>query len=191
MGRPRRNDFPPHRCVAGDSAAAEKLLAQYIDRKHKPEPSGAPMIADVLRVYAEEVAPGMKSARNIAYQIGNLLKWWGDKTAAQITMNSCKEYCAKRPSQAAGADLKILKAATDYWHKSEYGPLNFVPVFWKPKSNLPKERWLTKPEAARLLKAAKPYPHLRRAIVDTLPAAQMAQDLAAQLYGWGALFAVL
>src|SRR5262249_32428380 len=24
----------------------------------------------------------------------------------------------------AAADLKVLKAATDYWHKSEYGPLN-------------------------------------------------------------------
>jgi hypothetical protein len=57
------------------------------------------MIADMLRVYAEEVAPGMKTARNIAY----LLKWWGDKTGAQITMKSCKEYCAERPSQAAGA----------------------------------------------------------------------------------------
>ena len=56
-------------CGERDRAAAEKLLAQYIGRKHKPEPSGAPMIADVLRVYAQEVAPGMKSARNIAYWI--------------------------------------------------------------------------------------------------------------------------
>jgi len=152
-------------CRQRDRDAAEKLLAQYIARKHKPEPSGAPMIADVLSIYAEEVAPGMKSARNIAYLISNLLKWWGDKTAAQITMRTCKEYAATRPSQAAAADLKILKAATDYWHKSEYGPLNFVPVFWKPKPNPPKERWLTKQEAARLLKAAKPYLHLRRMIL--------------------------
>src|SRR6516162_3919287 len=147
-------------CGERDRTAAEKLLAQYIGRKHKPEPSGAPMIADVLRVYAEEVAPGMKTARNIAYQIGNVLKWWGDKTAAQITMKVCKEYCAERPSQAAAADLKILKAATDYWHKSEYGPLNFQPVFWRPKANPPKDRWLTIREAAILLKSAKPYLHV-------------------------------
>ena len=152
-------------CGERDRAAAEKLVAQYIGRKHKPEPSGAPMIADVLRVYAQEVAPGMKSARNIAYWIGNLLKWWGDKTAAQITMRTCKEYAADRPSQAAAADLKILKAATDYWHKSEYGPLNFVPVFWRPKANPPKDRWLTGKEAARLVRAAKPYSYLRRFIL--------------------------
>jgi len=123
------------------------------------------MIADVLRVYGEEVAPAMKSRRLIAYHMSNILKWWGDKTAAQITMRTCKEYAAARPSQAAAADLKVLKAATDYWHRSEYGPLNFVPVFWKPKPNPPKERWLTKHEAARLLKAAKPYLHLRRMIL--------------------------
>jgi len=126
-------------CGERDRAAAEKRLAQYIGHKHKPEPSGAPMIADVLRVYGEQVAPAMKSRRLIAYHMSNILKWWGDKTAAQITMRTCKEYAAARPSQAAAADLKVLKAATDYWHRSEYGPLNFVPVFWKPKPNPPKE----------------------------------------------------
>jgi integrase len=64
----------------------------------------------------------------------------------------------------AQADLKTLKAAVDYWNK-EYGPLTVVPTYWRPKDNPPKERWLTKSEAARLLKAAKPYPYLRRAIL--------------------------
>ena len=119
----------------------------------------------MLSAYGNEVAPSMKSARNIAYNISNLLKWWGDKTAAQISMKSCKEYAETRPSQAAAADLKILKVATDYRHKSEYGPLNFQPVIWRPKPNAPKDRWLTKSEAARLLKAAKPNVHLRRFIL--------------------------
>jgi len=113
-------------CGERDGAEAEKYLAEYIAHKHKPEPSGAPLISDVVSVYGTEVAPSMKSARNIAYNISNLLKWWGDKTVAQITMKSCKAYAATRPSQAAAADLKILKVATDYWHRSEYGPLNFV-----------------------------------------------------------------
>jgi integrase len=152
-------------CGERDGAEAEKYLAQYIGQKHKPEASGAPMIAGMLAVYGNEVAPNMKSARLIAYHISNLLKWWGDKTAAQITMRNCKEFCSARPSQAAIADLKTLKAAADYWHKSEYGPLNFQPVFWRPKANPPKERWLTRQEAARLVKAAKPYLHLRRAIL--------------------------
>jgi hypothetical protein len=80
-------------CGEGSGVAAEKYLAQYIARKHKPEASSAPMIADMLAVYGNDVAPHMKTARNIGYQIGNLLKWWGDKTAAQITMRTCKEFC--------------------------------------------------------------------------------------------------
>jgi integrase len=64
----------------------------------------------------------------------------------------------------AQGDLKVLKAAVDYWNK-EHHALTVVPTYWRPKDNPPKERWLTKAAAARLLKAAKPYLHLRRAIL--------------------------
>jgi integrase len=40
-----------------------------------------------------------------------------------------------------------------------------VPIFWQPKENPPKERWLTKSEAARLLFHARRYQHLRRMIL--------------------------
>jgi integrase len=40
-----------------------------------------------------------------------------------------------------------------------------MPLFWKPQLNPPKERWLTRPEAARLLWAARRYQHLRRFIL--------------------------
>ncbi len=122
------------------------------------------MIAEVLSAYGREVAPHKKSARNIAYNISNLLKWWGAKTVAEITAKSCRAYVATRTASAGAADLKILKAATLHWH-AEYGPLNFTPIFWRPKENPPKDRWLTKPEAARLLRAAGPYPYLRRLIL--------------------------
>ena len=151
-------------CGAGDNVKAEKFLEKYIGHKHRPEPSSAPMIAEVLNVYGVEVAPHKKSARNISYHISNLLKWWGTKSVAEISSKSCRAFAATRTPSAAGADIKILKAATIYWH-AEYGPLDFIPVFWKPEANPPKERWLTKSEAAALLKAAKPYQHLRRMIL--------------------------
>jgi len=118
----------------------------------------------VLSVYGDEVAPYKKSARRIAYCIDHLLKWWGTKTVAQISTKSCRAYAYGKPPMQALADLKILKLAVDYWHK-EYGPLNFLPTFWRPKDNPPKDRWLTKSEAARLLNAARPHLHLRRAIL--------------------------
>lgn len=122
------------------------------------------MIAEVLTVYGSEVAPHKKTARNMSYNISNLLKWWSDKTVADITTRNCRAYAATKTGPAAGADIKVLKSATMYWHQ-EYGPLNFIPVFWKPESNPPKERWLTKTEAARLLWAARKYEHIKRLVV--------------------------
>jgi integrase len=148
----------------GERGVAEKYLAQYIGHKYRPEPSSEPLIADVLAVYAEEVAPSKKSALRIGYCINHLLPWWGTKSVTEISAKSCRAYANGKAPIQAKADLKILKVAVDYWHR-EYGPLKFLPVFWKPKDNPPKERWLTKTEAARLLNAARPYQHLRRAIL--------------------------
>lgn len=124
------------------------------------------MIADVLSVYGNEVAPQKVTARNISYNIGNLLKWWGDKTTADITPKSCRAFAGTKTPSAAGADIKVLKSAVTYWHENEdYGPLQFMPKFWRPEENPPRERWLTRDEAARLLRAAKSYQHLRRMIL--------------------------
>jgi integrase len=123
------------------------------------------MIADVLALYGREVAAERASRRNLGYNISNLLKWWGDKRTSDISKDACKEYAKTKTAPAASADLKILKAATTHWHGSKFGPLLFTPSFWRPADNDPKDRYLTKHEAARLLRAAKPYRHLRRLIL--------------------------
>jgi integrase len=149
----------------GQRQQAEKALHQYIGLKYTPAPSATPLIADVLTIYAEEVAPHRKSARNTAYHIGNLLKWWGTKTVADINTKSCRSYVrARMTNTGAAADIKILKAAFIYWNKEKH-PLNVVPTFWQPKANPPKDRWLTRTEAARLLNAARGCLHLRRQIL--------------------------
>lgn len=124
------------------------------------------MIADVLSIYGTDVAPSTKSARNISYNIGNLLKWWHDKTAAEVNEKTCKAYAATKRDQGALADLKVLKAALLYWHRNpDYGPLESIPIIWRPDHNPPRERWLTRSEAARLLWAARKAQHLRRMIL--------------------------
>lgn len=122
------------------------------------------MIAEVLAAYGTEVAPTKASARNMGYIISSLLKWWGDKHVNEITKKSCRDYVKTKAPQAAGQDLKILRIAVKYWN-DEYGPLDAMPVFEVPPGNPPKERWLTRSEAARLLWAARRYQHLRRFIL--------------------------
>ncbi len=122
------------------------------------------MIAEVLAAYGSEVAPLKMRPRDIGYNITNLLKWWGDKTVSAISPRTCRAYTETKTKPAAGADLKVLKAAVKHWH-AEYGPLDAVPLFEMPAQNAPKERWLTVEEAARLLWAARRYRHMRRFIL--------------------------
>lgn len=122
------------------------------------------MIAEVLAAYGEEVAPRKASARNIGYHISNLLGWWGSKRVDEISPKTCRQYVETKSAQGAGADLKYLRLAVKHWHH-EYGPLDTVPLFDMPTGNAPKERWLTRSEAAKLLWAARRYQHLRRMIL--------------------------
>lgn len=151
-------------CPANDVARAEKILGQYIARKYKPEASGNPLIADVLLVYGQEVVPHKRSAKNIDYTIGNLSKWWSDKTVAEIAAGTCRAYAKTKTPAAARRDLETLRAAVIYWHK-EKTTLDRLPAFTMPDKPEPRDRWLTRSEARKLRRAAMGTPHLYRFIV--------------------------
>jgi integrase len=121
-------------------------------------------VADILAAYATDVAATRKSAVNISYNIGNLLRWWGTKPASEITARNCRAYAATKTAPAAAQDLKTLRAACNHWSK-EYAQLVPAPVVWKPAEGRPRERWLTRSALARLLQAARRVPHLRRFVL--------------------------
>ena len=60
-----------------ERAAAERQLAEYLGRKWQPKPSGAPLIADVLTVYATEVAPHRKRSAILRLSRFASLGWMG------------------------------------------------------------------------------------------------------------------
>ena len=138
-----------------DRGEAEKILAAYIVEKHAPEPANDPLIADAMNVYATEAAPHLKTAKKIAYHIDSVLGWWGAKRASEVTAKNCRAYAATKRPQMARADINGLKWALTYWHNdSDYGPLSIIPTYWRPDRNPPRERWLTRSEAARSLGGA-------------------------------------
>jgi integrase len=147
-----------------NAAWAEKLLAQHIAEKYRPEPSSSPLIADVLNVYLREHVPTTRGAKNTLYNINSLAEWFGGLQCAHITAKLCREYARSRPSAAARRDLETLRAAIGYWHR-EYGPLSVVPSIVLPAKPEPRDRFLTRPEARRLRRAAVKWPHLYRFIV--------------------------
>ena len=151
-------------CAESRRDEAETALGRYIARKHKPRPSATPALADVLLAYLSEHAMHGKRPKNEVHTVSNLAKFWGNKRVSDVTARACREYSATRPPVAARRDLQTLRAALHYWHR-EYGPLASLPSVTLPRAPEPRDRWLTRNEAARLLRAARRVQHLRRFVL--------------------------
>ena len=137
-----------------DCRRAEKLLAEYLGEKHEPRFSEDPLIADILTVYSREHLQHRVSAPNYAYNVAILAEWWGDKSLSDITPANTRAYGKGKIAAAVRHDLEILRAAVRYWHK-HHGPLPVVPQIVMPPKPEPRERWMTRSEAAKLLRAAR------------------------------------
>lgn len=143
---------------------AQKHLAEYIAGKHRPIANESPLVSEILEAYTDDIAVHRTTAVNLGYVIGSLLDWWGTKPASEITARNCRAYAKTKTNAAAGQDLKVLKAACNHWVE-EYRAINPAPVIWRPAEGLPRERWLTRSELARLLWGARRAQHLRRFIL--------------------------
>lgn len=140
-------------CTEGEIAEAERRLADYIAAKYRPPKGGEAVnvtIADVLITYAEDRAKETSDPRLTFQIMARLNTFMGDRPLADIKAKLCKAYAEHRGT-AAGArrDLEVLRAATNYYNR-EFG-LDVLPRFTLPAKSLPRERYLTRSEAAALL----------------------------------------
>ena len=152
-------------CGLDDRRGAEKALEAYITRKHRPafgvgDPAEVP-VADVLGFYASNLRD-IEHPELVGFHLTHLLEHFGDMTCAGIGGETCREYVDKRVSGKIGRravapttarrELETLSAALRFaWKEKKLATL--VPVTLPAKAQ-PRERWLTRPEAARLLAGA-------------------------------------
>ncbi len=164
-------------CLAGDSAGAERALGEYLARKYQPSRTGGRhpseiLIADVLSIYLVDVAPRHAREHETKQRVLTLDGWWGDRTLADVNGANCRAYVEYRMSQpwrsarpektgrtprnvsraAARRELEDLRAAINH-HRREGLCSEVVSVMLPPRPPA-RERWLTRSEAARLLRAA-------------------------------------
>ncbi len=155
----------------GDIGAAEEALANHIGQKHRPDfGEGDPslvLIADALAEYGEKHAPTTRRPDLIGGAIGKLIDFFGPRAAAAVTSASCNEYVqwrVRQPDARALQDGKRIKPSTARrelvvlgaalrWCWKEGKIDRPIPV-WLPSQPAPRERHLTRTEAAALLAGA-------------------------------------
>jgi integrase len=117
-------------------------------------------VADTLNLYIRDVAPGHARPWQTASRVECLADFFGDKFVSQITGSLCRQYVKQRGSESSAArELNDLKAALLHYHREGY--MRDRVTVWTPKRAPPRTRWLTRKEAALLIRAAWRRPAMR------------------------------
>jgi integrase len=140
-----------------DVDRAREALGLYIAKTSRPDfGDGDPSrvkVATVIALYAQDKAVNVARPKEAIARISRLNDFFGDEPVSAITPTLCRAYANERGSeQAARRELEDLRAAIRYAFKSRLLTVT-VPVDLPDKAQ-PRERWLTKAEARRLLLGA-------------------------------------
>ncbi len=147
-----------------DRRLAEAALAEFLHirtRDSGPRDPSEILVTDALADYAEEHGPDTATPWRIAAAIKVMVPFWQGKTIANVTRESCRAYVSfrKRSAGTTRRELGVLRAAINHCHRA--GRLTRVVAVDLPVSPDARDRWLTRKEAARLLRAALHEPRVR------------------------------
>lgn len=151
-------------CGTDDRQRAEERHAAYIAEKYQRNWSLSSQdmaVSDCLAIYGEEHAIHLAALQTIGYAMDALLDFSTNRKVSEVTASACIEYAKSRVTRfgkpaspgTVRRELNVLKAAINYC-LTEGKPTSPARVLL-PAQPSPKERWLTKQEAAWLLRAAR------------------------------------
>ncbi|EFO33563.1 integrase [Roseibium sp. TrichSKD4] len=140
---------------------AEKKPSEYIAEKYTPKVSGDPQTtqcAEVMLYYATHRVPQLSNPRNEADFLSQLSTFWGGKFLSQVSKETSREYAALRlaegvSSGTARRELESFRSAVNYYVDEHQ--IAFRPKIELPEKAPPRDRWLTRSEAAAFVHAAR------------------------------------
>ena len=141
-------------CPQSDLARAEQKLVNYLAAKHQPnrkiQDIESVEIADLLLIYLTDRRASQQNKKQFDRRIKRLNDWWGGKKLSDVSGDSCRAYQRQRGNAGGSrSDLEDLRAAINY-HAAEGLHRGIVKVAL-PAKGPPRDRWLTRDEAAQLL----------------------------------------
>ena len=154
-------------CPAYDVSGAERALGLYITNKHvraagasKRDPGQIP-IADILAIYLRDVVSRHSRPKETKSRIKALDSFFGDRLLSYVTGETCRAYVAQRSTDAAARrELEDLRAAINH-HRRE-GLCDKIVEVVLPPERPHRQRWLTRSEAARLIRSAWRYREVQK-----------------------------
>ena len=158
-------------CGARDVEGARQALERYIGQTARPQfgegdPSRVKVSAVVI-LYATDIVPGLARPEEAATRLQRIVEFFGQDVVFNITPSSCAAYTRWRTHQGApnaGEPPRRARAVAETSARRELADLqSALNHAWKsrkllvkipvalPAASPPRERWLTRSEAARLL----------------------------------------
>jgi len=142
----------------GDRETAEIKFAEWLNnrgRRGGPSDPAAILVTDVLHDYLSERGPKVAASDRIAYAVLPLIDFFEGNTLADVTPQTCGRYVDQRGRSAGTVrrELGVLRAAINYAHRS--GRITRLVAVELPDRQEPRDRWLTRKEAAALIRAAR------------------------------------
>ena len=144
---------------------AEVALAEFIHQRTRaagPRDPAETLITDALADYALEQGPRTAAPWRIGHAIDALTRFWEGRTIAEITRETCSRYIVARGRSrwhGRAGELGVLRAAIHHAHHE--GRLTRTVAVHLPDGAEPRDRWLSRDEAAALLRAALREPRVR------------------------------
>lgn len=141
-----------------DRETAQVALAEFLqqrDRRTGPRDPAQVLVTDVLTDYARERGPKVTAPDVMGRSILPLTQFWEGMVVADVTPQACEEYQRQR-ARAKGTmrrEIGVLRTAINWAHKN--GRLTRTVPVALPEGGEPRERFLTRAEAAKLIRGSR------------------------------------
>lgn len=145
-------------CGTADREKAHAFFGEWLNASAKrggPVDPSAVYVTDLLTDYAAARDGKLAAPKRLGYAIEALSKYWEGRAASDITPQTCTRYSNERGVSPGTIrrELGVLRAAVHYAYR--YGRITrSVPVELPPPPEA-RDRWLTRREAAAIIRAAR------------------------------------
>jgi integrase len=108
------------------------------------------LVTDVLLVFIDEQLPKLARPQEVKARVKRISRFFANDTLADLTSQKCRDYVKQRGSEQAGRrELADLSSAINFYFRDEVIRPNIR--LEMPPVAVPRDRWLTRSEAAKLL----------------------------------------